>query len=363
MIHFFIGTKAQFIKMSPIMIEMKNRDLPFRYIDSGQHADLTKPLRNVFGINEPDISLRRNTGSITSIITAFKWYVGCIWKSIFNRQWLKNEVFPEGGLCLIHGDTLSTLLGMKMAFRAGLKIGHIEAGLRSYNILNPFPEEIIRILCMKKADILFAPSDEAATNLQNMGLSEKTIRINGNSILDALQLVDPQISTIQIPDKPFALATCHRLETITRKPRLKKVVALLNRVAEDMTVYFVIHQPTQKYLKKFNIAGLLHPQIRKIKMLNYNEFIALMKSARIILTDGGSIQEECSYLNKPCLILRNTTERSDGLGQNATLWKFNEDTAESFLSQKNIMMYEDFKNLPHPSAEIVDSLIRLKYID
>jgi UDP-N-acetylglucosamine 2-epimerase (non-hydrolysing) len=363
MIHFFIGTKAQFIKMAPVMVEMNKRRLPFRYIDSGQHADLTRSLRKVLGIRDPDVFLGRNTGSIVSIAAAVRWYIGYRWKSIANPRWLKNEVFPGGGICLIHGDTLSTLLGMKMAMNAGLKIAHVEAGLRSFDIWNPFPEELIRIRCIHKSDLLFAPSDEALVNLQKMGLDEKkVVRTDGNTVVDAMRLINNEKTTIQIPDKPFALATCHRLETIARKERLETVVRLLNRVAQDMIVLFVMHYPTLKYLKRFDLLGLLNAKIRKIDMLDYHEFVALEKNAQIVLTDGGSIQEECSYLNKPCLILRNTIERFNGLDRNAVLWRFNDKIADSFLSQQNLSFLTDLDKLARPSAQIIDALIRLNYI-
>jgi len=294
---------------------------------------------------------------------AFGWYLGCRWKSITNLKWLKRDVFPGSGICLIHGDTLSTLLGMNMAVRAGLKIAHVEAGLRSFNVLSPFPEELIRVRCMKRSDLLFAPSDEASANLRRMGLSEKAIKVSGNTIVDALRLIDNDRVSIKIPDKPFALATCHRLETIARKDRLKKVIKLLNRAAQKMPILFVMHQPTRMYLERFGLAESLHSNIRKINMLDYDEFAALEKEASIILTDGGSIQEECSYLNKPCLILRNATERSDGLGRNAVLWNFDENVADSFLSQQNHTNLTNLDKLPKPSAEIVDALIRLKYIN
>jgi len=362
MIHFFIGTKAQFIKIAPIMVEMNNRGLSYRYIDSGQHADLTQSLRKTFSIREPDISLSRSAGSIVSITEALKWYLGCRLKSITDHIWLEKDVFPDGGICIIHGDTLSTLLGMDMAINAGLSVAHVEAGLRSFNIFNPFPEELIRIRCMKKSDILFAPSDEAMSNLRQMRLADKAIRIEGNTVVDALRLAAGRPISINIPEKPFALATCHRLETIASKDRFAKVVALLNRMSKDMTVLFVIHQPTLKYLERFGLLASLNRNIEKVSMLDYDEFSSLERAASVILTDGGSIQEECFYLNKPCLILRKTTERSDGLGRNAVLWNFDNSVAESFLNKHSVAPSADLDDLPHPSVEIVDTLIRLKYI-
>ncbi len=232
MIHFFIGTKAQLIKMAPIMIEMKRRNISFRYIDSGQHAEFTRSIRKVFGLREPDICLGGNKNDITSFMGAAGWLFKLIRILILKRKWLRKEVYRDGGICLIHGDTLSAVLGMKMAKAAGLKVGHIEAGLRSFNFWNPFPEELIRIYCMKRCDILFAPSNEAYRNLDAMNISGEIVSVEGNTIIDSLRLMENNQAIVDVPDEEFALATCHRLETITKRKRLCQIINLLNRVSQ-----------------------------------------------------------------------------------------------------------------------------------
>ncbi len=361
MIHFFIGTKAQFIKMAPVMVEMKTRDIPFRYIDSGQHAALTRSLRKGFNLSDPNYCLRQETEDITFIGKAISWYGKNIFKTFFNQRWLKEEVFAGGGICLIHGDTLSTLLGLQMAIRAGLRVAHVEAGLRSFNVLSPFPEELIRIYCMRRSDLLFAPSDETAENLIQMKIRGQVVKIDGNTVADSLRLAGKAASTASIPEDQFVLATCHRLETITKSSQLKKVVALMNRIAEQIPVVFVAHKPTQTYLKRFGLNKYLHPGISKIDILGYADFIATLKAARFVLTDGGSIQEECAYLNKPCLIIRKTTERLDGLGKNATLWTFDNEKAESFLAKAMSSLKEDATTLPRPSEKIVKALVKMGF--
>lgn len=343
------------------MIEMRNRQIPFRYVDSGQHAELTRSLRRVFNLPEPDFCLRRGAGDIVSIRGAAFWYTKYMWKSLIHRKSMQKELFPSGGICLIHGDTLSTLLGMQLARRAGLKVGHVEAGLRSFRIWDPFPEELIRIYCMQHAHVLFAPSDEAVENLSNMQIVGRVVKAHGNTVADSLRLMDNVSTTAPIPNGPFALATCHRLETITKKDRLRQVVSLLNRVAKQMPVVFVTHKPTRKYLQKFGLDGILHAEITCLEMQDYCDFVALIKAAQIVLTDGGSIQEECAYLNKPCLILRKTTERPDGLGKNARLWGFDNSAAETFLAETKSLKPADTSQLPHPSAKIVDTLIQMGY--
>ena len=357
MIHFFIGTKAQFIKMAPVMVELEKRGVAFRYIDSGQHAELTRSLRKVFGLREPDVNLYGRNKDVVSLTSAIGWMFKLGWAWLARRKWLREYVFAGGGICLIHGDTLSTLFGMRMAKAAGLKIGHVEAGLRSFCIWHPFPEELIRIHCMKRCDILFTPSEEARHNLEAMKVRGRVIKVDGNTVVDALRLMEGTATTVEIPKQPFALATCHRLETITRAKRLRKVVSLLNSFAELIPVLFVIHTPTLKYLKKFGLEEQISPKIRVLEMQNYLNFAALLKSAKLVLADGGSIQEECAYLNKPCLILRNRTERSDGLGRNARLWGFEDTAAERYLSWAESLAGTEPEQWPRPTAQIVDAMV------
>lgn len=361
MIHFFIGTKAQFIKMAPVIAEFKGRGIAYRYVDSGQHADLTRILRQTFGIGEPDVCLSEG-GDIISIFAAFKWTVKLLFQSIFAKGKLRKDVFPGGGICLIHGDTLSTLLGLKMAKAAGLKVAHVEAGLRSYNIFHPFPEELIRIYCMKRCDLLFAPSDETYENLAKMNVKGKLFNVHGNTVVDALRLMQDVPATLDLPAEPYALAACHRLETITRRKKLRSVVELLNCVAKQIKVVFVTHKPTRKYLEKFGLHNTLDSNIDILDMQDYMNFTALLKSAKMVLADGGSIQEECAYLNKPCLILRHRTERPDGLGKNAVLWDFDNSILEDFLKKSEQVAQPDMENWPRPSKEIVERIIDFQTI-
>ena len=265
-------------------------------------------------------------------------------------------MFPGGGICLVHGDTMSTLLGVSLARAAGLEVGHVEAGLRSYDYLHPFPEELIRVYCMKRCNVLFAPSADALSHLNQMNVPGKVIPVDGNTVVDALHFAETVPATISIPQEPYALAACHRLETITNRNRLERVVSLINRVSEELPVIFVTHKPTRRYLTRYNLHNRLSSDVKIMEMQDYVSFTALMRNAKMVLADGGSIQEECSYLCKPCLVLRNKTERCDGIGINAMLWGFKNQMLEEFLA-----MAKDFRpvpiDLPRPSKQIADYLI------
>lgn len=359
MIHLFIGTKAQFIKMAPIMAELRERGLAYRYVDSGQHAEITRSLRRVFGTGEPDVCLRSANEDIVSKLQALRWTAELMTACWTRRHWLRTEVFPGGGICLIHGDTLSTLIGLHMARAAGLKVAHVEAGLRSYRVLDPFPEELVRIWCMRFADLLFAPSAQAVENIRKMRLRGRLVDAGGNTVVDALRLMEGATTTVDVPDRPFALATCHRLETLTQRSRLKRVVDLMNHVSSTWPVLFVVHKPTRRALEEFDLLERLGEKVRLLEMQDYVNFTALLRAARVVLTDGGSIQEECAYLNKPCLILRHSTERPDGLGTNAVLWNYDPEQLARFQQLCRSVRELPPRAWPRPSRRIVDALVEM----
>ena len=213
----------------------------------------------------------------------------------------------------------------------------------------------------KLAEAAAAPSDEAAENLGLMGVKGRVVGAGGNTVADSLRLMRDAPRGEMVPEGPFALATCHRLETITKSRRLRRVIELLNTVARELPVVFVTHKPTRRHLRKFGLETMIGPGVALLDMLDYCDFVGMIKAAKLVLTDGGSIQEECAYLNKPCLVLRKTTERPDGIGANARLWGFDADVAGEFLAGSREAMPTAVDELPRPSARIVDEIVNLGY--
>lgn len=163
MIHIFVGTKAQLIKMAPIMVELQNRNIEYNFVFSGQHQETINDLRDDFGIREPDITLHLGK-DITSIGSMFIWAMKLCWLGVTQRKRIWQG--DKNGVVLNHGDTFSTLIGSLLARIAGLKSAHVESGLRSFNLFHPFPEEITRLLVFKLSNILFAPGEWALENLR-----------------------------------------------------------------------------------------------------------------------------------------------------------------------------------------------------
>lgn len=187
MIHVIIGTKAQLIKMAPIMCRLKERGLEYRYISTGQHKETMSDILDNFGLPGPDVVLYRGR-DVSSIASMFFWFFRVLYVSVF----FKRRVFGKKGrkqdLVLVHGDTMSTLLGALMARLAGMRVGHVESGLRSFDFFNPFPEEITRVLTFRLTHYFFCQDQAAITNLK--GYKGVKVNTQGNSLYDALQLVD-----------------------------------------------------------------------------------------------------------------------------------------------------------------------------
>lgn len=333
MIHIAIGTKAQLIKMAPVIRGLKQKGIVFNLIDLGQHSLITKDLREEFGLDEPNLFLSKDK-NISTIREALLWLAKIFFKSL-SSSWIKKRIFlNKSGICLIHGDTVSTILGLYLAKRAGLKVAHIESGLRSFCWLEPFPEEILRNIAMRFSDILFAPSQWAFDNLVKMGLEKKSILLPGNTGQEAGFFSLKKNVDLDLKLDKFCLLTFHRIENIFLKKRLIFIVEMIKKVSSRIPIVFVRHQPTISQLNRFGLWQRLNKiqNIFYFKILSHRQFIHLLNRCEFVITDGGSIQEEAFYLGKPCLLLRRYTERNEGLGENVVLSKLDKGTIEYFLS-------------------------------
>jgi len=360
MIHVFLGTKAQLIKMAPIMKELERRNITYNFIFSGQHQETIADLRENFQIKQPDIVLHKGE-DVNTITKMFFWMIKVIYFTFRNRPAVWQG--DKNGIVLNHGDTFSTLLGSILAKLSGLKNAHIESGLRSFNLFHPFPEELTRIAVFKMTDVYFCPNEHAALNLKR----EKGIKIdtNINTLYDALEFIleSEKNSALDVPQNAFAIASIHRFETLYQKEKLITTIDLIKNISKSIPVLFILHSPTKVKLEKQGLLKTLQddPNIELRPRYDYANFIQLVSSSQFVVTDGGSNQEECFYLGKPCLLFREATERDEGLDENVVLSRFNPVLVEEFV--------ENFENYRRPfvtvsespSCYIVERLLELGY--
>lgn len=342
-----IGTKGQLVKIAPVMKEIDKRNIFYKYVQTNQQPQINRDIEKHFGLKEPDLHLWTKSEDLTSPTQIPLWFFTCLCNAVKNR-----EIFLKENIIVTHGDTLSTLLACSIGKLFNLKIAHIEAGLRSFSVMHPFPEELIRRVVSKFSDILFAPSDWAARNLRN----ERGIIINTkqNTVYDTLSYYVGKKKRLS-----YTVAAIHRQETIYNYKRFKKAIDVVEKASKIMNVIYIIHKTSKKQLKRFALYGKLedNPQIKLVGYQDYLSFMELVNSSEFVITDGGGLQEETYFLNLPCLILRNKTERKEGLGETAYLSEFRDDKIEYFLrNYKSFYRKNKFVRM-YPSKLIVDKLI------
>lgn len=357
-LHVFIGTKAQYIKTAPLLRLMQQKNIDYNLIDSGQHAEFATGLRKELLVKEPDVRLEQKGGNIKSVKEIISWFFRYLYLAIFRPDHIRNTIFREKrGICVIHGDTPSTFIAMLLAKRAGIRIAHIEAGLRSYRFLKPFPEEIIRVLCMKFSDYLFAPSDWAYDNIVRMKAGGKIFNIGQNTNVEALHFSLDRSNNP--PGRAYCVMTVHRVETILSRERLSFAVRAASRAADVLPMLFIMHDPTYKKLTEFGLLEQItqNPRITASGLKTHSDFLNLIANADFVITDGGSIQEESFYLDVPCLLMRTETERPEGLNGNVRLCGFSTDIFEGFLKDyRKLKKGERVKSI-RPSESILAVLL------
>ncbi len=307
---FVIGTRAELIKMAPVMWEFQNRNVPFFFLHTGQHdiSDLVK----LFKVKAPDLSLSKpkaKRGQFgTSILKAIYWNL----KQLLALRAAIIEQKPKFVLC--HGDTMTTTiaaLATKSIFFPP-KLVHVEAGLRSGNILEPWPEELSRIVTDFLSDICFAPTEKAAKNLGALGFTGKKIFVTGNTNIDVLKLGLKLASTskFKLPAKPYIFAQMHRQENISNKKRLEEFLKFITGL--NKPVVFVYLENTRRQVEKFNLSHYIKAKNLVVSdNLSYNDFMKVFSNASMVVTDSGGETEEATFLGIPTIVFRRFSEREE----------------------------------------------------
>lgn len=356
MIVFLIGTKAQYIKMAPVVRTTAARGLPFRLILTGQHNETFDELQKNFELPDADLILVQGSEAKDRISFA-RWV----------RQALAAAKSPEvadiwrrASVIVVHGDTASTLLGAYIGRRYRRPVAHVEAGLRSFNYFHPFPEELIRVLVSRVATLHLCPDSVAEKNLARV--KGERIVTGGNTLKDSLRLaLNAQGPEIRTRARPYAVFSMHRQENLFNRKRLDALLQILRRLTEVVDVKFVLHPVTHKRLEELQLgAGLrAQPGLELIPRMDFFRFVDLIGHASFVATDGGSNQEECAMLDIPCVLLRQATERPDGLGGGVLLGDTDEAAIVEFARQHaqsaRPLALADSQS---PSAVVVDRLAR-----
>jgi len=301
-----LGTRPEIIKMSPIIRELKRRQLDFFIIHTGQHYEyeMNGSFFKDLELPKPDFNLGVGSGSHAE--QTAKIMVGVE----------KVLVEEEPDVTLVEGDTNTVAGGALVASKLHLKLGHVEAGLRSGDMR--MPEEINRIVADHVSDHLFAPTETSRGNLLREGIDKGKIFVTGNTVVDAakqnlkLSMRRDFPSELGVGPGTYFLATLHRAENVDDRAVFKGLLAALRDSQREFSlpVIFPVHPRTQKMINEY---GLSTEGITAINPIGYLEFLLLESMARLVLTDSGGVQEEACCLGVPCVTLRENTERPEAI--------------------------------------------------
>lgn len=356
---FFIGTEAELIKMFPVIIECEKKKLQYHIVASGQNNISDSRIfkegkcgRVELELSNPDIIQKSASGLL-------KWFLMTNFYAKKRVMEAFSDVDWKNSCMVVHGDTISTVMGAWLGKKLGMTVCHVEAGLRSHNFFNPFPEEIDRMITSKLARVHFAPGEEAEANL----CEAKGIVINtkNNTLLDSLNYsrnFPIQSNINRFLDKEYFLFVMHRQENLANKSFVIEIVKEINKIAEKMNCVILLHEITKKTFEKLGLIEKLEDNKNIIfqSRVNYFDFMKVLERAEFVITDGGSNQEELHYMGKPCLILRKSTERFEGIGSNAEMY-----TGEVSQLTEFYQRYQDKKingklKYNSPSIIIADTL-------
>ncbi len=301
-----LGTRPEIIKMSSIIRYCESNKLDYYMIHTGQHYsyDMDKIFFEELELPLPKYNLDVGSGNHAKQTAKMLEKID----EIFDIE------LPE--VVLVQGDTNTVLAGGLCASKRGIKVGHVEAGLRSYD--RTMPEEINRIMIDHVADYLFCPTEKSKNILMEEGIEENKIFVVGNTIVDAvfqnLELSNSKVdvlSQLDLKSIKYALVTAHRPANVDNKEKLISLLNGLDNVSIEtgMLVIFPVHPRTKKMIEKFELV--LPESIKLTNPLGFLEFLQLEANAELILTDSGGVQEEACILKVPCVTLRENTERPE----------------------------------------------------
>ena len=322
------GTRPDAVKMCPLVLELKKREsLEVKVCLTGQHREMLDSVTDVFGVKaDYDLSVMGKAQTLSEITT----------KIIDGITPIFENEKPD--LVLVHGDTTTALAAALAAFYLKIPVGHVEAGLRTHRIDSPYPEEFNRRAVSLISTLDFAPTEAARENLVGEGKDPDFIFVTGNTVIDALKYTVKEARNN--PDGRLVLLTAHRRENIGEG--MRNIFSAVKRVAQkydDIKIVYPMHpNPAVRKIAQEILGGC--DRVVLIEPLDLAEFHTLLAQSYCVLTDSGGVQEEAAALGKPCLVLRDTTERTES--DSLMLVGTNED--DIIREFKRLLEDEDFYN-------------------
>jgi UDP-N-acetylglucosamine 2-epimerase (non-hydrolysing) len=364
MIAIIYGTTGELIKLAPVILELEHRGHRPLTLCTGQQVEQIPGFARELGLPEVNLWLSRGSGrhDLDRKREIPGWATRVAVSVARHRAQLRRRLASDGRspFVLVHGDTLTTVLGALAGHALGVPVGHIEAGMRSGDWRNPFPEELNRRLAARLVDIHFAPGSRPVANLRREAVGGEIIDTGENTIRDAVALVGESVApAVVVPREPFGLVSLHRFELIERETQFRSLLELLHKHSRRQPLLFVDHSTTASAIdRSAALRDLFDERFRRIPRQPYLQFIALLRRASFLVSDSGGSQEECAFLGIPCLIHRAVSEHDTGLDGSVLLSHLDLAVVGDFLSNPSRWRTSYAHARTRPSEKIVDELER-----
>lgn len=319
MIAVIYGTTGELIKLAPVLVRLRDRGESFLNVTTGQQVQQIPALLDQLELPQPDVWLGAGAGGrdlrSNADIPGWLARVGRTFlrrRRDVGRRLRTSETRP---LVLVHGDTMTTLLGTLMGRALRVPVAHIEAGVRTWDLFHPFPEELTRRLVSRIADIHYAPGPEAAANLRRGAIVDTGM----NTIRDSIDLCPRDVELPGDIGGPYGVVSLHRYELLKEERLLRDTLQTLSEQGRRTPLLFVDHPVTAAAIRRWGLGHLFGRGMERVPRLDFYGFIELLRRSEFIVTDSGGSQLEAYVLDKPCLIHRKTVEQSAGVGENVVV--------------------------------------------
>ena len=363
MILVVFGTTGELIKLAPVLLRLDERNHPYLLATTGQQVQQIPGFLEQFGLRQPDFWLARGARGrdlrVTSDIP--RWAATVLRSWVRERRKVRRALREGPGrpLLLVHGDTMTTVLGSVIGRSMRASVAHIEGGLRSNDLRHPFPEELNRKIATALSRIHYAPGAWAASNLRG----GEVVDTGSNTIRDSLELVSDEPPSLALPGRPFGIVSLHRFELLNNRRLLTETIEVLADAARRTPLLFIDHPVTIAALERFGLARHFDATaFMRIPRLRFFDFVRVERRSAFVVTDSGGSQEECYYLDLPCLVHRVKTERREGLGENAVLSGMSPDLLRDFLEEPARFRRTTALVAASPSEVIVADLERRGFV-
>ena len=363
MIAFVAGTTAELIKLAPVRRALVARGADVALWSTGQHTnEVPQTLADLdFPLPERELVPERHRRHLARTSQVPMWVLRVLAGAVGQRRGLSEAIVRDGrpGLVVVHGDTFTTVLGAVVGRLLGVRVAHVEAGLRSGSMLSPFPEELNRRVVARLTDLHFAPTDREVHNLRRA--RGVVVQTGANSVVDSLRFALETSQDVEDLPAEFGLVTLHRFELLRSADRFAEILRTLHEHSRQTPLLMLAGESERARITELDLDGLFDDRFLLWDKRAYAKFLPLLVRADFVVTDSGGLQEECAVLGVPCAVHRARTERHQGLGRNVVLTELSMPKLRDFLTEWRTLRVPSELDRYHPSERIAGALAELGY--